>query len=201
MPEKLHVLFTTDNYDKVLYMILRLFFGKYDEDNRGKTNYRLSEFETQEAIIDAVSIASEGRHHPVQSAVAKSLSKLKEKILIYDGKEYQFGKINGYYRMVDSDDFIDLVRHKLTKWRPFLGESVFKSNINPNMPSTIYAFTVDTTNVNLSEVKQTFKTALGKSYFQFIEHGDTLFLLLNSNSKRIVADAKWLNDYFTNYNV
>ncbi len=199
MPEKLQVTFTTDNDDKVLYMILRLFFGKYDEDNGGKTNYRLSEFETQEAIKDAIRIASEGRHNPVQSAISKQLAKIKGTLLLYNNGEYRLKKVNGYYKITDSNDFVASARYDLTEYRKYLSRAAFRNNIKQTQISALYAFKLDTDFVSVSKLKDTFQRALGDSYFEILEYGDILFLLLNANSKRILADAKWVNDYFANY--
>ena len=199
MSEKLQVMFTTENYDKVLYMILRLFFGKYDEDNGGKTNYRLSEFQTQESIKEAIRIASEGRHNPAQSAISKQLTNIKGTLLLYNNGEYRLKKVNGYYKITDGDDFVASAKYDLTEYRKYLSRAAFRNNISQNQISSLYAFKLDTDFVSVSKLKDTFQRALGSSYFEMIEHGKTLFLLLNANSKKIIADAKWLNDYFVNY--
>lgn len=197
--KKLEVVFTKENEDDVLYMVLRLFFGKYDESNENQTNYKLSEFGTQEDIIKAISVATNNKKHPAQSAVSKRLAAEKGTIFIYKNKEYRLRKVNGHYKMTDTNDFVAAAKLELSENRKYLSKAIFRSNISDYQPSTFYAFKLAKDNISISKIKDIFNRALGDSYFGIIEHNDIVFLLLNTNSKSVIADSKWLNDYFNNY--
>lgn len=197
--KKIQVMFTEENEDDVLYMILRLFFGKYDRNDHNQASYKRKEFGTQEDIVEAIRIATKGDKHPAQSAVSKRLSAEKETIFIYNSKEYRLRKVNGRYKMTDLHDFVAAARLELSENRKYLGQAVFKNSISEHPPSTFYAFKLSKDYISFSKIKDIFNRALGESYFEIIEHNDILFLLLNTNSKSIVADSRWLNDYFNNY--
>lgn len=197
--KKLEVVFTKENEDDVLYMVLRLFFGKYDESNENQTNYKLSEFGTQEDIIKAISVATNNKKHPAQSAVSKRLAAEKGTIFIYKNKEYRLRKINGRYKMTDINDLVAAAKLELSENRKYLGQAIFKNSISEYQPSTLYAFKLAKDDISFSKIKDIFERALGDSCFEVIEHNGTVFLLLNTNSKSVVADSKWLNDYFNNY--
>lgn len=196
MSYKLEVIFSEDNKINVLYMILRLFFGKYDEENGGKTGYKMTEFETQKKIADAIGIASNGVHRPAQSAISKRLADIEETVLVYDSKEYRLRKVNGYYKMTDSSDLVASAKLELTEYRPYLSRASFRNNINQNQASTLYAFEIASDNVTLHKLKDAFQRALGATYFKIIEHEKVVFLLLNANSDSLISDAQWLNEYF-----
>lgn len=196
MSTKLIVTFAPDNENKVLYMILRLFFGKYDEINN-KTDYKMKAFETQKKIADAISTATNGHHCPAQSAVSKRLADIENTILVYNDKEYRLKKVNGYYKMTDSSDLVESARLELSGYRKYLSQAAYRNNIDIKQASTLYAFEFDHDNLTLHKLKDVFSRALGDTLFQIIEHKKVLFLLLNANSKSLIADALWLNKYFS----
>lgn len=197
MSHKLEVTFSEDNKTNVLYMILRLFFGKYDEENGGKTDYKMAKFETQKKIADAIRTASNGVCRPAQSAISKRLADIEETVLVYNSKEYRLRKVNGYYKMTDSSDLVASAKLELTEYRPYLSRASFRNNINQNQVSTLYAFEIASDNVTLHKLKDAFQRALGATYFKIIEHEKVVFLLLNANSDSLISDARWLNEYFS----
>lgn len=196
MSTKLMVTFNPNNESRVLYMILRLFFGKYDEINN-KTNYKMEAFETQKDIADAISIATNGHHCPAQSAVSKRLADIANTVLVYDNKEYRLKKVNGYYQLTDSSDLVASARFELDEYREYLSRAAYRNNIDATQVSTLYAVEVDRDEVTPHNLKDAFERALGDTLFQIIEHKKVLFLLLNVNSDSLIPDALWLNKFIS----
>ena len=192
MSSILEVTFSPYNQNKMCYKVLRLFFGKY-----GHVEGEELKFPTQKAIADAIRKATKQKKGPSQSSVSKVLTKLEGKTLMYNGKSYQIGMIDGFYKLIDHNDHIEMAKRDLNKMRAYLGKNVFKNSAVGL--STVYAFKPSKEDISLKDIISKFKVVLGDSYFGVIKQKKIIFLFLNANSSSFKSDTKWLDDYFSRH--
>lgn len=181
----------------VYHKILKLFLGIYDQEQRveGKaTSYYRHRIKTQEQLAKLIKEASNGRDKPTQSAISKALDYLKGKDIHYQGRVYRLGKIDGVYRFLTSDDFVNKAKIILYDMQPFLKDSVFFNSASKAFNSTIFGFKV--TEEDAPIVAGLFEQILGDSCFEISIEQTLLLIYLDANSDKFKENSDWLMHYF-----
>lgn len=188
-------------------MVLMLFLGIYDRKNKEagiESTYSTYDYRTQADIVSAISKASQNTDKPTQGAVSKALRDLDGVILKYKNKHYQFGKIDGYYRLLDAAQYVELAKMELFRLDPFLEETVFYNNADidtatkkPHL-STVFAFKVSTS--DMEKTKSLFRTILGGSCFEIAVVDNLMVIFLNASATGFRQNSLWLREYFHDYN-
>lgn len=181
----------------VYHKILKLFLGIYDQEQRAEgkvTSYYLYKIKTQEQLAKLIKEASNGRDNPTQSALSKALDSLKSKDIHYQGRVYRLGKIDGVYRFLTSDDYVNKTKIALYDMQPFLKDSVFFNSASKAFNSTIFGFKV--AEEDALTVAGLFEQILGDSCFEISIEETLLLIYLDANSKKFKENSDWLMHYF-----
>lgn len=181
----------------VYHKVLKLFLGIYDQEQRAEgkaTSYYRYKIKTQERLGEIIKEASNGRDKPTQSALSKALSFLKGKDIHYQNNVYRFGKIDGVYRFLTSDDFVNKAKIALYDMQPFLKDSVFFNSASKAFSSTIFGFKV--AEDDALTVAHIFEQILGDSCFEISIEQTLLLIYLDANSNKFEENSDWLMHYF-----
>ena len=178
-------------------MVARLFLGLLEKSDMPTNSHIKVSYPTQQAITEAISVATDGKLVFTQSAISKALRVLTNEPLDYKGKIYYLEKINGAYQLLDRTDVKDQARHELES-SDLLDRTSSYCNNSIGI-STCYGFKIrkvpkeSINDANIKKIIDLFQKVLGEVLFEWIQIENTIFLYLDASKDDFRKESKWLS--------